>query len=137
MEIPLLQCFTINLYQKTKSYFNTKTNFYLTFLFCFFKFKIFIFVFLSVHQAWGVTEILRRELVELSVAYKMSSWTLEKYKPVISGHSKTYNSSSICPSWLSTDITPCLLDSVKSNLATKSLPSWCIANDVGPNLPAN
>ena len=36
-----------------------------------------------------LTYIFKREFVELSVAYKMSSYILEKYKPVISGQSKT------------------------------------------------
>ena len=75
------------------------------------------------NHACGETWILSSEFVELSVAYKMSSWTFEKYNPVISGHSNTCNSSSIYPSKFNTEITPCLLDSVKSNLATKSLPS--------------
>ena len=41
------------------------------------------------HAEFGLTYIFKREFVELSVAYKMSSYILEKYKPVISGQSKT------------------------------------------------
>ena len=41
------------------------------------------------HAEFGLTCIFKREFVELSVAYKMSSYILEKYKPVISGQSKT------------------------------------------------
>jgi len=42
------------------------------------------------HQAeFGLTCIFKSEFVELSVAYKMSSYIFEKYRPVISGQSKT------------------------------------------------
>ena len=38
---------------------------------------------------FGFTWIFKSEFVELSVAYNMSSYIFEKYKPVFSGQSKT------------------------------------------------
>ena len=54
------------------------------------------------------TWILRSEFVELSVAYRMSSWTLEKNRPVISEQSATFSSSSTSPDSLNTVMRPCL-----------------------------
>jgi hypothetical protein len=51
------------------------------------------------YHTWvELTWILRREFVVLSVAYKISSCILEKYRPVISGQSDTWSSSSTLPS---------------------------------------
>jgi hypothetical protein len=45
-----------------------------------------------------LTYIFNNEFVVLSVAYKISSCTFEKYNPVISGQSATCISSSTVPS---------------------------------------
>ena len=73
----------------------------------------------------------------LSVAYRMSSCIFEKYRPVSSGQSFTVSSSSIWPSAFKMEISPFLEHSVKSNLATYSLPSGLMAKAVGPKRPEN